>query len=125
MTTKKITLNELRTLVKELIKEEHTKPIVSDMLKNISNNKDVVKFNNKLEFNNILKKQNYFNASYSHCYYSIDDYIASQKGDKRFRKDSQGISEADRGCVLLFNSGDVVAVWSEKDSIGYIIPSKK
>jgi len=104
--------------------ETINKPIISDALMVISKDENAVKFTNKEEFNSFLEKQKYFSASYSHCYYSEEDYQAAQRGDEKFRNGSTGISEADRGCVILFETGrELIAVWSEKDKIGFIIPS--
>jgi len=139
MATKKITLNELKNIIKKIIKEENNniytnkyftttidKPIIPDAIKVISSDKDSIKFTDKNKFNSFLEKQKYFSASYSHCYYSMDDYTASCDGDKRFRDGCIGISEADRGCIMLFETGrKLVAVWDEKNKIGYIIPSKR
>jgi hypothetical protein len=138
MITKKIKLQELRNLIKKIIKEEYSniytdkyfkttidKPIIPDAIKVISSDKNSIKFTDKNKFNSFLKKQKYFSASYSHCYYSMDDYTASCDGDKRFRDGCTGVSEADRGCVMLFETGELVAIWDEKNKIGYIIPSKR
>lgn len=102
------------------------KPIVGDALEVMSQNKKALKFTNKEEFNSFLDKQQYFSASQSHCYYSVEDLEASYKGEERFRDGSRGISEADRGCVMIFETGhELVAVWSQKDGVGYIVPGTR
>lgn len=99
-------------------------PIIGDALMVISKDKRAVKFKKKSDFDSFLKNQRYFSASYSHCYYSLEDYKAAQIGDERFKSGNVGISEADRGCVMLYETGhELVAVWSEKDKVGYIIPA--
>lgn len=106
--------------------ETTNEPIISDGLQVISKNKNAIKFNNKSEFESVLSKQKYFSASQSHCYYSTEDYLASQKGDEKFMNKNVGTSEADNGCVMIFETGhELVALWSEKDKVGYIIPSDK
>ena len=83
-------------------------PIIPDAIKVISNNKEAIEFHNKSDFEDTLKKQHYFSASYSHCYDSLEDFENSKPND-----DS----------VLLFETGHkIVAVWDDKNQIGYIIP---
>jgi len=98
-------------------------PIIPDAIQVMSKNPSAIKFTNKNEFDDFLKKQKYFNASYSHCYYSKEDYELSKKGDSRFMEKNTGVSESNRGCVLKKDSGDLVAIWDEKNQIGYIVPS--
>ena len=101
------------------------KPIIPDAITILSNNKNAIKFTDKNEFESFLNTQKYFSASYSHCYYSVDDYEDSRKGGERWRRDYTGISEADRGCVLLFETGhEPVAIWDEMNKIGYILPKE-
>ena len=101
-------------------------PIIGDALTVISKDSRAIKFENKAEFDSVLENQRYFSASFSHCYYSMEDLEASRRGDERFRDGYTGISEADRGCVMLFETGhELVAVWSERDKVGYIIPADK
>jgi len=99
------------------------KPIIPDAVNVISKNPNAVKFTNKSEFDNFLDKQKYFSASYSHCFYSIDDLEASHRGEPEWRDGSRQISETDKGCVLLFETGhEPVAVWDEKNNVGYVVP---
>ena len=127
-------INKLRESIREIILEAIVRsqygaltinaPIISDAIEVLKQNENALFFNNKSKFDSFLKDQKYFSASYSHCYYSLEDQEASFKGDNRFRNGSSGISEADRGCVLLFEVGhELAAVWSEKDKCGYIVPS--
>lgn len=102
------------------------KPIVGDALEVMSQNKKALKFTNKEEFDSFLDKQQYFSASESHCFYSTEDLEAFYRGEERFRDDYLAISEANRGCYMLFETGhELVAVWSQKDGVGYIVPGSR
>jgi len=95
-------------------------PIISDGILLLSENPDSVKFNNKVDFENFLSQQKYFSASYSHCFYTPEEYQNwSKNGSKYEDFDSEQ-------SVMLFETGrELVAVWDNKNSIGYIIPSKR
>lgn len=101
------------------------KPIIPDAINALSKEPNAVKFNDKANFDNFLKEQKYFSPSYSHCYYSIEDLEASYRGESEWRDGSKGISEADKGCVMLFETGrELVAIWDERNRVGYIVPSE-
>lgn len=98
-------------------------PIISDAIKILSKNPNAIKFNNKQEFNDFKNKQKYFSPSYSHCYYSHDDLEASRRGEPEWRDGNTRISEANKGCVLLFETGrELVAVWDDMNKIGFVLP---
>jgi hypothetical protein len=86
------------------------KPIIKDAIKGLSTVKQAIKFNNKGTFLSTLKNQKYFNASESAAFQSQLDL------DKRNR---------DSESYILKNSGDLVAVWDNKKSVGYIVPADK
>lgn len=98
--------------------------IIPNAIAEISKNPKAIKFTNKKEFEQTLDKQRYFSLSAAHCYYSEADYNLSKQGDAKFRDGYAGISEANRGCMLKFDCGELVAVWNEQESLGYIVPSK-
>ena len=98
--------------------------IIPNAMADIAKNSNAIKFTDKKEFETFLDKQRYFSLSATHCFYSEADHQLSRNGDKRFRDGYTGISEADRGCVLNFDCGTLVAVWNENESLGYIVPSK-
>jgi len=100
-------------------------PIIPDALNWISKNANAVEFTDKNEFTTFLKQQNYFSLRDSHCYYSKHDLELARRGDPKFRDGTTGVSEANRGCILQKDSGDLVSVWDEQNSIGFIIPSNK
>lgn len=62
------------------------------------------KFDNKQAFENYLQTQRYFSASYAHCHH-------------------EGESAPDDNSILLFNTGDVVAVWDDRIGSGYVSPA--
>ena len=98
-------------------------PIIPEAIGVLSSNPDAVQFNDKASFEDFLNQQHYFSASYSHCYYSEEDLDASRNGDPKFREGTKGVSEADKGCVMLFETGrELVAIWDEKSQVGYILP---
>ena len=71
------------------------------------------------EFEKLVGKQRYFNASYSHCFYSEQEYKEwSKNGNKYQNKDSER-------SVMLKDSGDLVAVWDNKNGTGYVVPKKR
>ena len=133
---KKLTLTEVRQIVRKVLMESQNiqtgdygytinKPIIGDAIHALEQTPDVVKFTDKNQFEQFLNQQKYFSASYSHCYYSPEDLELSYKGDAKFRNGSSGVSEADRGCVLLFNTGhNLVAAWDESQKVGYILPQE-
>jgi hypothetical protein len=98
--------------------------IIGNAIADLAKHPNTIKFTNKQEFKTFLDKQRYFSLSAAHCFYSEADYNLSKQGDARFRDGYTGISEADRGCVLNFDCGTLVAVWNENESLGYIVPSK-
>ena len=122
--------SELKEIIKECVREviaesrKLSEPIIPDAIKMLKGVPGVKKYTDKKKFDKDLESQNYFSASHSHSYYSKEDLDAARSGDKRFRKGSTGISESDRGAVLLSNLGDLVAVWSPIHKVGYIVPSK-
>lgn len=100
-------------------------PIIPDAINVISKNPKAIKFNNRDEFKKTLKNQEYFSASHSHCYYSVDDMEASQRNEPDWMDGNTNISEANKGSILLFETGkEIVAVWDERNNVGYIVPSK-
>jgi len=103
-------------------------PIIPQAIRIMEADPRAVQFNDKISFQNFLKQQQYFSASYSHCYYSEEDLQMAREGHPKFRDGhdgTKGISEADKGCIMLFETGhELVAVWDEKNQTGYVVPSK-
>lgn len=93
------------------------KPIIPDAVTVLSKNNQVIVVNSKSEFKQISDAQTYFSASYSHCFYSLDEYNAwTQK---------HVIEARAEGSIMLFETGhEIVQVWDDKNQIGYIIPKK-
>jgi hypothetical protein len=122
--------SELKEIIKECVREvlvERRKladPIIPDALKLIKNAHNVVKYTSKSKFDKDLKNRNTFSGSYSHAYYSKEDMKAAHSGDPKWKKGTTGISETDRGAVIMKDSGDLAAVWSPKDKVGYIVPAR-
>lgn len=103
-------INEFRSIYQEL-----DKPIIPDAIDLLKKCKSAKEFKNKKDFEKFLNSQKYFSASYSHCYYSLKDLKDSYSGKKTSAED----------CILLFETGHLlVAVWDDKNSIGYILPSE-
>jgi len=101
-------------------------PIIPDAIEIMSNNPDVIKFTHKGNFDEFLNKQRYFSASQSHCFYNIEDYESFHRGEDQWRRDNTGISEADKGCLMLFETGhELAAIWDSRNSVGYILPKDK
>lgn len=88
-------------------------PIIQEIINTISKNKNAIKFTNKKEFKTFLNNQKYFSASYSHCFQSEND----------FNDFLNGKNTTDNESILLKNCGNIVAIWNNKKSIGFIIPS--
>jgi hypothetical protein len=77
-------------------------------------------FNNKIEFKNFLDTQRYFSASYSHCFYSPEEEAQWSRNGSKYTDDDSAQS------IMLFETGrELVAVWDNKNSIGYIVPSQR
>lgn len=119
---------QLKQIIKECISEVIQEnglqePIIPIALEIIRSNPRAVKITDKGGFASTLKQQKYFSLRYSHAYYSKEDYELAHKGDSKFRDGSRGISEADKGAIIAKDAGDLVAVWSPRDNIGYIVPS--
>ena len=85
-------------------------PIIPDAIDILSNNKRSTKVTNKSKFDKILKQETYFSSSYSTTFQSPEDY------KNRI---------VDEDSVILKDLGDLVAVWDDKNSVGYIIPVDK
>lgn len=92
-------------------------PIVPDAITVMSNIPEAINFTDRKKFDAYLDKQTYFSCSYSHCYYTKEDLQKSHK-DGTYKNPAEN-------CVMLFETGhELVAVWNDKNSIGYILPSK-
>ncbi len=92
-------------------------PIIPDAIEVISQNPNAIVFNNKQAFDEFAKQQRYFSASYSHAFYSPEEMQEwSRNGNQHTDPDSEN-------SLLLFETGrELVQVWDNKNSIGYIIP---
>lgn len=89
-------------------------PIIPDVAKILSEDKEVHQFTSKEEFENVLSQQSYFSAGYSHCFYSIHDMNDWHRSHVKDR--------CTRESIMLFESGHKpVALWDHKNQIGYII----
>ena len=86
------------------------KPIVGDAIKILSNIKSAEKYTNVNNFKSKLNSYKYFSGSLSHAY----DSQAKYKG---------GVPNLNS--VIMKDTGDLIAVWDDVNSIGYIIPPAK
>ena len=95
-------------------------PIIPDAVEYLSQNNDCEKFTDKKTYKDFLDKQHYFSASHSHCFYTEEQLkYFSKNGSKYEDKDAESSD-------MLFEVGhELVAVWDEKNSIGYILPKEK
>jgi len=84
-------------------------PIVPDGIKILKKNEDAIKFTNRAKFMTAWGKEKFFSASESWSYQSAED----QKAGK---KDEQSVIWHETGRQL-------VAVWDDKQKLGYIVPS--
>jgi len=91
-----------------------SEPIIPDAIKLISKSQDATKFTNRSKFDKFLDNQKYFSASESHCFYNKKDLEDFHKGKK----------DSEKKCYILKDTGDLVAVWDDKNNVGYIIQSK-
>ena len=92
-------------------------PIIPNAINIISLNPNVQQFDTKEEYLNFINNENYFSASHSHAFYSGDEYNEwHSNGNKYNNNDSK---ESD----ILFNTGDLVGVWDNKNSIGFALPN--
>jgi len=83
-------------------------PIIGDAISILSKNNNAIKFTNKNEFVKFLNQQQYFSASYSHTFDSIENY------EKGIPNDNS---------ILLFETGhEIVGAWDDLNSIGYVLP---
>ncbi len=78
-------------------------PIIEDAITILKNETGILEYNDKKYFEDRLKTEKYFNASYSQCHHRNELYFAENS-------------------ILLRNSGNVVAVWDDKQKLGYIYP---
>ena len=93
-------------------------PIIPDVVKILSKNPEAIQVNNKKEFKTLLDKQRYFSSSYSHCFYSIEEYNIWSKTHTK--------SPEAESSIMLFETGrEPVGIWDEKNQIGYIIPKNR
>ena len=94
-------------------------PIIPDAIEVISQNPNAIEFHDKQSFDEFAKQQRYFSASYSHCFYSAEEMQEwSRNGNQYSDPDSEN-------SLILFETGrELVQVWDNKNSIGYIIPKK-
>ena len=100
-------------------------PIIPDAIEVLSKDPRAVKFTHRGNFEAFLDKQKYFSASESHCFYSMEDEEAFHHGEDQWRQDNSGISEADKGSEMKFETGhELVSVWDGRNSVGYILPKE-
>lgn len=100
-------------------------PIIPDAIKVISESKNALKFEDKNSFLSCFDNQRYFSLSSSHCFYTMEDLNNCSKGTPEWRDGSTGISESNKGSILQFECGhEIVAVWDERNKLGYIIPKQ-
>jgi len=94
-------------------------PIIPDAIEVISKNPNAVEFSDKQSFDNFANQQKYFSASYSHAFYTPEERQEwSRNGSQYSDPDSEN-------SILLFETGhEIVQVWDNKNSIGYVIPSE-
>jgi len=84
-------------------------PIVPDGVTLMKSNKNSKKFEDRESFIRFLKEQKYFSASYSRCFQDITD----------LREDRE-----DKESIMLFETGhELVAIWDDKQKVGYILPA--
>ena len=77
------------------------------------------KCDSKSQFDFELRKQNFFSLSLSHCFYDEKAYNEFHKnGSVNTNKDAVE-------SVIAKNVGELVAVWDNANSIGYIITNDK
>lgn len=89
-------------------------PIIPDAISVISSHPEAIEFTDKDTFDSFLEKQKYFSASYSHCFYSVEEM-------EEFRRTFTPVNS---DCVILRETGRLlVAVWDAVNGIGYIIPA--
>src|ERR1035437_263551 len=103
-------------------KHGHTtinKPLISDAIKILSTEKGAIKFNSKEQFKDFLRKQKYFSASHSYCFYSPEEH------DNWVKKHVAPSEDAFASDMVFETGHELVAIWDNKNSIGYIIPSNK
>jgi len=123
--TNNVNENEVETDSYNIIKNSFGRltvenPIIPDAIKAISQNPKAVKFTNKQLFNEFANQQQYFSASASHCFYNMAEKMEwSKNGGKYVDPDSEK-------SIIVFDTGrDLVKVWDNKNSIGYIIPKNQ
>lgn len=92
-------------------------PIIPDVIKILSKNKNAIKFSNKASFDSFARKQKYFSASHSHCFYT------KKEMDDFHKNGSVNTIDGEKSDILFDTGHRPVQVWDEKNKIGYIIPS--
>lgn len=91
-------------------------PLVPDAVEFLKDMEGVITVRTKDEYEKVTGEQKYFSASHSHCFYTQAEYEKwSKKGSKYDDKNSE---ESD----ILKNVGDLVAVWDNKNKVGYVLP---
>jgi len=96
-----------------------SEPIIPDAIQVVSQNSNAIEFTDKQSFDEFANQQQYFSASHSHCFYSVEEKQEwSRNGGKYSDPDSEQ-------SVLVFETGHKpVQVWDNKNSIGYVVPSE-
>lgn len=116
--TSKKRLSEGNIYVNKHLEETVKEPIITDVVKILSKKPNAIKVNSKAEFDAVANEQRYFSASYSHCFYSLEE-------KENWYKTHQKSPESENS-VMLFDTGNVpVQIWDDKNQIGYIIPGIK
>lgn len=101
----------------QMNESSHERFLIPEALEEISKKENAIKVTSKEEFDRIAKKQKYFNAIQTHSFYTNTEYTEwSKDGSTYTDKDSEN-------SIILYNNDDIVQVWDDKNSIGYIIPS--
>lgn len=71
------------------------------------------------EFDKLVNAQKFFNSAHSHCFYTEEEY---QKWSKQGCKYEDEDSEAS---TVITDSGDLVGVWDDKHTVGYVLAKDK
>ena len=94
---------------------EYFEPIIPNAVDKLKDIHNVITINDKNEFDNLVSQQKYFSASHSHCFYSKDEYETWSK--------THVSSDDAVNSDIIKNCGDLVAVWDNKNKIGYVLPN--
>lgn len=97
-----------------------SEPIIPNGIDYLSKNSNCEIFTDKKSYEDFLNTQHYFSAGHSHCFYDEKQHEYFSANGSKYND-----PDAEKSDMMFEVGHELVAVWDEKNSIGYVLPKSK